>query len=810
MPSQQKFRAILLGFAALAAMAPAAMALGAPAAFGADAHYEGISEDGGVAVFSTTDKLVAGDTDTQRDVYVRDFEEGFGYVTREASLGPIGGNDAFAAQFLAIDPAGERVFFSTRERLTAADKDTATDIYVRDLESNTTTLVSAGSASCAASGCGNGDIDVGAVADGVADGGGKVFFISGEKLTAQDGDESADVYVRDLEAPGTTTLVSAGGSPCSGSCGSGAKAAFFQGASADGSKAIFTTAESLVSADTDSEADLYERNLTSGETKLVSTPGTGPEACPPEHNCEPSTSGISADGSHVFFETNEMITAGDGDDAQDVYDWSAGTASLASTGPSGGDGTANALFEGSSSDGSEVFFATGEKLLPADTDAAQDIYVRSAGSSTELVSAGDPSCSGSPAKCGNGSSPALLQWIAADGSVVVLSTAEPLTVEDGDTKADVYSRALPGGPTSLVSLPGPTCTAPTCGDGSHDASFSGASADGSHIFFVTAEALAPPASGDLTGPGDRDERIDAYERSGGLTSLVSAGQLTGSGPYSGNGPFDAQLQGASDDGAVTFLVTEEQLTAEDSDVGKDVYMRGGGGTLLISRANDAELEAELAPPGPILVGTYPLSPDPATSIRVYGTEQTEGATIKLYSSSNCTGEPVATGTAAQLKGPGIAVTVALTSMTKFRAIAEADGFVSPCSGEVTYRQQAEESFEEEEDEDEGVIGLKPVTKAPPLGPLIPIPHEIPQTRITFGPAFKTRMRRPVFRFTDATGQLDTTFICKLDHAAWKPCGSPLKLPKVSRGKHTFRVKGVNAVGVWEAKPTKREFKLVAS
>jgi hypothetical protein len=803
MPSQQKLRASLLGFAATAAIALAALALGVPAAFGADAHYEGISEDGGVAVFSTTDKLVAGDTDTQRDVYVRDFEEGFGYVTREASLGPSGGNDAFAAQFLAIDPAGERVFFSTGERLTAADKDTATDIYVRDLESNTTTLVSAGSASCAASGCGNGDVDAGAVADGVVDGGNEVFFVSSEKLSPQDGDESADVYLRDLEA-GTTTLVSAGGSPCSGTCGSGPKAAFFQGASADGTKAIFTTAESLVSADTDSEADLYERNLTSGETKLVSTPGPGPGACPAGHNCEPSNSGISADGSHVFFETNEMIVAGDGDDAQDVYDWSAGIASLVSTGPSGGDGTANALFEGSSADGSEVFFATGEKLLPADTDAVQDIYVRRGGTSTELVSAGDPSCSGLPANCGNGPSPALLQWIAADGSVAVLSTAESLTSEDGDSKADVYSRALPGGPTSLVSRPGPTCTDPACGDGNHNASFSGASADGSHLFFVTAEALAPPALGDTTGPGDRDERTDAYERSGGLTSLVSAGQLTGSGPYSGNGAFDAQLQGASADGSSTFLVTKEQLTAEDSDTGEDVYMRSGGGTLLVSRANDAELEAELAPPGPVLKRTDPESPNAATSIRVIGQEPVEGATIKLYSSPNCTGQPVATGTAAQLEEPGIAVTVGVESGTKFHAIAEAEGFVSPCSGEVFYRQEPEESFEGEEEEP------RPRTSpSVPIG-LISIPHEVPQTRITFGPAFKTRVHRPVFRFTDATGQQDTTFICKLDRAAWRPCSSPLKLPKVALGKHLLRVKAVNAIGVWEAKPTKREFKVVAS
>src|SRR5262245_61856127 len=118
MAAKPKPLAILLALGALCAAA-----IGAPAAKAADARYEGISADGDVAAFSTTDKLVSGDTDIQSDVYVRDVEEGLGYVTREASLGPIGGNDAFAAQFLAIDPAGLRVFFSTRERLTSADED---------------------------------------------------------------------------------------------------------------------------------------------------------------------------------------------------------------------------------------------------------------------------------------------------------------------------------------------------------------------------------------------------------------------------------------------------------------------------------------------------------------------------------------------------------------------------------------------------------------------------------------------------------------------------------------------------------------
>jgi hypothetical protein len=797
MPLQRKPRTFVPALAALAALA-----LAVPAAYGSDSHYEGISEDGGVAVFSTVDKLVPGDTDIQRDVYVRDFEEGFGFVTREASLGPTGGNDAYAAQFLAIDPAGDGVFFSTRERLTAADKDTAIDVYLRDLGLNKTTLVSAGSASCAASGCGNGDFGAEAAANGIVGEGNDIFFVSSEKLATQDGDESPDVYLRDLKG-GTTTLVSAAGSPCSGGCGSGKNPAVFQGASADGSKAIFTTAEALTNGDGDAEPDLYERDLESGgETKLVSVPGTGPEPCPGVKKCGPVNSAVSRDGSHVFFETNERISSPDADAFQDVYDWSGGTPEPASLGPLAGTG-ADAIYEGSSADGTKVFFASDEKLTASDKDASQDVYARTGGASTELVSEGEGSCG----ECGNGTDPASLEWVSEDGATAILSTAEALTPADGDTRPDVYARALPGGPTTLVSLPGPTCTDPTCGDGEHDARFAGASVDGSHLFFSTDEALAPPAAGDSSGPGDRDERKDVYDRSGGTTSLVSAGQLTGSGPYTGNGSVNAFLQGASADGSRVFLLTAEQLTSEDSDSFDDVYVRSGGGTQLVSRGNDAELEKELAPPDPVLLGTDPESPDAATSIRVLGLEPVEEATIKLYSSANCTGEPVATGSAVQLEDPGIAVLVDLDSVTTFRAIAEAEGFVSPCSGEATYRQRSEESS----GGGGGGLVQKPQAKAPPApGPLVLIPHQVPQTRITFGPAFKTRIRRPVFRFTDATGQQDTKFVCKLDRLGWKPCSSPLKLPKVSRGKHLLRVKGINALGVWETKPTKRAFKLVAA
>jgi hypothetical protein len=800
MPANRKQRSALL---AAASMAVALLAAPAAGAAPAPAHYEGISADGSVAVFSTTEQLVPGDTDNFRDVYVRELAEGVGYVTREVSLGPTGGNDAYPAQFLAIDPAGDEVFFATKERLTATDTDNAEDIYVRDLVTNKTTLVSAGDPSCSASGCGNANIDAGPVAGGIVDEGKKVFFVSSEQLSPADEDASPDIYMRNLEA-GTTTLVSVAAPSCSGSCGSGSKMEF-QGASADGAKAIFTTPESLAGADTDDESDLYERDLESGETKLVSAPGPGPEACPAAQNCEPASSAISANGAHVFFETNERVAAGDSDASQDVYDWSAGTATRASTGAGGGNGEHNALYEGSSADGAEVFFATGEQLSAADMDSAQDVYVRRGGE-TELVSEG-----------GNGNLPTSLSWVSPDGGTAILSSAEPLTAEDEDTSEDVYARELPGGPTTLVSRPGPTCVDLACGSGPHNALFAGASPDASHLFFLSDEALAPPAEGSPNGPGDRDGSVDVYDRSGGVTTWISAGQLAGGGLFSGNGAFDARFQGVSSDGGRVFITTRERLTEADHDSEEDVYERSSSGTVLVSQGNDPELEAQLVPPAPSLAGTHPSSPGASTEPKVFGSEPVAEASVKLYTTSDCSGEPVATGTTAKLEGAGIAVKVAAGSTSSFRATAEAEGFISSCSSPVAYEQRDPEPPVEEKGGGGGGGGtgggtlprIEAIPLKPAGGSATPQP-QVPQTLITFGPAFKTRQSRPVFRFGDATGQAGTVFVCKIDRGGWKACASPFKLKKLNHGKHVFAVKGINVAGIAQPQPTKRSFKLVGS
>ncbi len=226
--------AFLLGLAA-------ALILASPAS-ASPASYKGASADGTVVFFETDEQLVPGDTDTKRDVYERSYDAEPGiesYVTREVSLGPAGGNAAYNALFEKTNSDGSIAFFSTEEGLVEADTDLKSDVYMRDLTSGTTTLISGGEASCAPA-CGNGPAHAGFAA--ASSDGTKVLFVSEERLAAADTDSSADIYVRNL-ANETTSLVSAGGPSCAPGCGNGAfDDVALRGISANGSHAYFTTA----------------------------------------------------------------------------------------------------------------------------------------------------------------------------------------------------------------------------------------------------------------------------------------------------------------------------------------------------------------------------------------------------------------------------------------------------------------------------------------------------------------------------------------------------------------------------------------
>ena len=196
--------------------------------------------------------------------------------------------------------------------------------------------------------------------------------------------------------------------------------------------------------------------------------------------------------------TNEKLTPDDTDVFLDVYERFGGTTTLLSKGSGGGNGAHDAYFAGSSADGAHVFFQTRERLVGGDTDDQQDLYERYANNTT-LVSTGPAGGNGNYAAEWKGSTP--------DGSHVYYDTSEQLTSADTDSSQDVYERA--NGNTTLVS----TGTS-MGGDPDGRAVFRFVSTDGSRVFFNTRESFSAQ---------DTDTAPDVYERSGGATTLLTAG-----------------------------------------------------------------------------------------------------------------------------------------------------------------------------------------------------------------------------------------------------------------------------------------------
>lgn len=769
-------------------MALGGLALCAPSAVASPAEFAGASADGGKAFFTTAAQLVPGDTDNGFvDVYERFYDSAPGietFVTREISTGPTGGNDSYNVSFDAVSEDGAIVFFSTFESLVEEDRDHSRDVYERNTLTGETILLSGGSALCAP--CGSTELPVTFV--GATPTGSKVFFSTSESLTPPtsgplteaDKDGSSDVYAREAGAS-APVLASPGGSA----------GATFLGASPDGSKVVFETSDQLAGNDADSEADIYERDLNAGTTKLVSAGGTCPVPLA-AGECAPIYRATAA-GGLVFFETKAQLAGGDGDKSQDVYGWSplSGNVVQVSTGSEGeeGKGEFNAVFAGTAAAGTIVYFETAERLAAEDEDQAGDVYGRSGGA-TALVSPG------------NAELPAVFDDASPDGAEVVFSTAESLLGSDLGTKLDVYERS--GGSTELASSGSPE----------FDATFAGASKDASHVFYVTSQPL---------DPSDLDSNPDIYGWSGGAAAWISRG------PVGGNGASSPHLAAVAEAASHVFFTTTERLTADDDFASEnDVYDRAGTETVLVSVGNDAQLQ--LGPPAPSLSGSNPASPNTTVEPLIFGQAEA-GTSIKLYPTGDCSGAPSKVGSAAELNGSGIRVTVKAGSTTTFHATAtNASGDTSACSASsVTYVQQSEPPPPAPEEGSGGgptggsggsvssggstapggTQGSPKPGAVPPVVRIGNFVYVAPLTKITVGPLSKTHSRRPVFQFVDTNEQPNTKFFCRLDRERWKACSSPYR-PKhrLSLRKHVFAVKGESFAEQWEQHPVMRKFKVV--
>ncbi len=112
-----------------------------------------------------------------------------------------------------------------------------------------------------------------------------------------------------------------------------------------------------------------------------------------------------------------------------------------------------------------------------------------------------------------------------------------------------------------------------------------------------------------------------------------------------------------------------------------------GGRLDAAAALD--LFDAVPPPTPTLTATSPASPAKSNQPRLKGSAQ-RGTTIDVYANPTCSGSPVVSGTAGQLAGVGIAVTVEDETTTEFSLRAtDLAPHTSACSAPISYTENSD-------------------------------------------------------------------------------------------------------------------------
>ena len=436
-----------------------------------------ISADGRYVVFgSRDDDLSAEDNDSTVNLFVRDLQTGTATLISRAT----GASGAPADTFSdgpSISGDGRYVAFEATAEL-AGDDWPGVDVYVRDLQTNTTTLVDR------ATGAAGAPADSGAEAPAISADGRYVAFTSGAKnLSTQDNDSAGDVFVRDLQTDTTTLVSRASGASSPAADGySGAPSI-----SADGRYVAFISNAKNLSAE--SVPGLFVRDMQADITTLVGRV-SGASGAPAEW--VDVTSGnqprygtgapsISADGRFVAFASAADNLSPDDEDFRGVQCSSAG------------------------------------HLQVCQDDRVTDIFARDLETSTTTFVSRASGAAGTAASFSSGD-----PSISADGRYVAfLSSADNLSAEDNDSYIDIFVRDLQTNETTLVSTGSGPADKPSTGLSRG----SSISADGRSVVFTVAECR----------PGQR-HGVDTYVRD----VQAEATTLVGRDPRSGVCPLERE------------------------------------------------------------------------------------------------------------------------------------------------------------------------------------------------------------------------------------------------------------------------------
>ena len=262
-----------------------------------------ISADGRFAAFrSGASNLVPGDKNGMTDIFVHDRQTGKTKLISKNSAGELGNNDSSEP---AISANGRYVVFrSFASNLVKDDTNNKSDVFVHDIQTGKTKLISKDSAGI----LGNNDSSEPAIS---ADGRYVAFRSWASNLVPGDTNGKSNIFVHDRKT-GETKIIS------KGSDGKQAKGpSSLPSISADGRFVAFLSgAGNLVQGDTNGMDDAFVHDRQTGKTEIISVDSAGNQG--KGGGCFIPV--INADGRFVAFESEaDNLVPGDTNGTTDVF-----------------------------------------------------------------------------------------------------------------------------------------------------------------------------------------------------------------------------------------------------------------------------------------------------------------------------------------------------------------------------------------------------------------------------------------------------------------------------------------------------------
>jgi hypothetical protein len=320
--------------------------------------------------------------------------------------------------------------------------------------------------------------------------GSEVFFLdsAARKLTEDTPASGTDLYMYDLETHALTDVTPVGEAGVLGVSGAGEE----EGATGGGGAFVYFVAEGVLASNATEgrhaiggQPNLYLDDA--GVLTFIATLNRERDSCDwdTDKGCageginEGDTSRVSANGRFIGFPSTNSLMGYDNRDAHTgvayaevfLYDAVSGHLRCASCDPTGAPATAPGIIrypaapdtfgeqrnmypQRNVSDSGQVFFESADELLPQDTNSKRNVYEYEHERLYSISS-------------GTSSRDSYFLDASADGSNVFFATAQPLIPRDQDAVYDIYDARVDGGfpETAAPALPcvGEACAGPASG-----------------------------------------------------------------------------------------------------------------------------------------------------------------------------------------------------------------------------------------------------------------------------------------------------------------------------------------------------------